>query len=458
MSVFGNRRSFLVAGGAALVGGLLRAEATQLRPPSTAYEFINGRWFDGRKFTNKNFYSVDRVLTSRKPIRVDSVIDLAGKYVIPPFAEAHNHNVEGSGPGYTNTEGTVRTYLQDGVYYVKNPGSLPRTTRPILSKVNIPTSIDVTFAYGVLTASGGHGFEIVKRNIDRGIWTEADGEGAFYFTIDNQSDLDQKWGTILAGKPDFIKIILVYSEEYAKRKDDPAYFGWKGLNPALIPEICTRSHAAGLRVSAHIESAADFHNALVGGVDEINHMAGFRPEGQALSQYHNLASYEISEADARLAAQKGVVVVTTLWGNIERSKASEQTSEAAIGKQVHDLIIRNLQLLKRHHVKITVGDDQYRQDSLQEVLALHSLAVFTNLELLKMWCEATPATIFPKRNIGHLQEGYEASFLAINGDPLQDFLNVRKIELRVKQGEVLHLPASSMQVSDKGYPACSPAP
>src|SRR5207249_5838999 len=51
---------------------------------------------------------------------------------------------------------------------------------------------------------------------------------------------------------------------------------WKGLDPALLPEIVQKAHATGLRVSTHIENAADFHNALVAGVDEINHMPGFR--------------------------------------------------------------------------------------------------------------------------------------------------------------------------------------
>lgn len=49
------------------------------------------------------------------------------------------------------------------------------------------------------------------------------------------------------------------------------------------------------------------------------------------------------------------------------------------------------------------------------------------------------ATIFPKRRVGYLKEGYEASFLVLNADPLQDFAAVQKIEMRVKQGEILSL-------------------
>jgi imidazolonepropionase-like amidohydrolase len=51
-----------------------------------------------------------------------------------------------------------------------------------------------------------------------------------------------------------------------------------------------------------------------------------------------------------------------------------------------------------------------------------------------MWSEITPRTIFPDRQIGALQEGFEASFLALEGDPLRDFRNVRRIKIRFKQG------------------------
>jgi imidazolonepropionase-like amidohydrolase len=63
--------------------------------------------------------------------------------------------------------------------------------------------------------------------------------------------------------------------------------------------------------------------------------------------------------------------------------------------------------------------------------------VFDNLTLLKMWAEATPKSIFPNRRIGALSEGYEASFLALEGNPIEDLTNVRKIKVRFKQGFVL---------------------
>jgi imidazolonepropionase-like amidohydrolase len=57
-----------------------------------------------------------------------------------------------------------------------------------------------------------------------------------------------------------------------------------------------------------------------------------------------------------------------------------------------------------------------------------------------MWCETTSEAIFPGRKIGRLKDGYEANFLVLAGDPLKDFANTGKIEMRFKQGELLSLP------------------
>ena len=96
-------------------------------------------------------------------------------------------------------------------------------------------------------------------------------------------------------------------------------------------------------------------------------------------------------------------------------------------------------MLVKNRVNIALGSDSYRDDTDPEALYLHSLRVIDNVTLLNMWCSTTAATIFPQRRIGHLREGYEASFLALSGDPIQDFTNVQKIQMHVKQGEILSL-------------------
>ena len=398
-------------------------------PPN--YELRNGHWLTPSGFQPRTTYVVNGRITLKRPAKVDSIIDLHGGYVVPPFGEAHNHNVDFSGPARTDT--LIAMYLRDGVFYAKNPGVLPRGRDSMLTRVNKPTSVDAIFSLGLLTATGGHPSGLWRRNVQRGGMTVEDGDGGFIWLIDTRADLDAKWPRLLAQKPDFIKTILVHSEEYEKRRQDTTYFNWRGLDPALLRDIVRRAHAARLRVSAHVETAADFHNALVAGVDEINHTPGFR--GDERAQLPNPAMFEISEADAKLAASRRVVVVTTVGAAAQFLKTGVDSLRRRAFDRLH---VRNLRLMKDVGVHIAIGSDAYRDDSMREVAYLHELGVFSNLELLRLWSEATPRAIFPARKVGCLDEGCEASFLSLAANPADDFENVRKIQLRMKDGLVLN--------------------
>ena len=391
---------------------------------SSAIEFTNGRWFNGRDFEPRVMYVVNGVFQSRRPSAVDTTVDLHDGYVVPPFAEAHNHNIEGS----SRTEATLARYIAEGIFYVMNPNSLPRSTAALVDKVNRPNAVDVIFANGGLNVSGGHPYDLAQRNIARGSWKPEDGEGGFYHAIDDRAALDAKWPAIVAGKPDFIKIYLLFSNEYAKRKNDSTVRGMKGLDPALVPEIVRRAHEAGLRVGAHIENVADFRTAVASGVDVIMHMPGYGWLGSGDS-----AQYVLSAADAMEAARRRTGVVTTL-GFGQRANAATRTP---LQIRRDALNAANLRTLKAASVTIAIGSDNYGANSRSEALYLSDLAVWSNLELLKVWSEVTPSLIFPKRKIGALRDDYEASFVVLEQDPLLDFTNVLRITLRVKQGILL---------------------
>ena len=374
-------------------------------------------------------YVVDGRLRSLRPLKVDSVLDITGRYVVPPFGEAHNHNLEfSSGP---RTDSLIARYRRDGVFYVKNPGNLPRARDSLVGRVNVPTGVDAIFANGLLTTTGGHPTGLYLRNLARGGMSPADGDGGFLWIIDSLPDLVRKWPRILAGHPDFIKVVLVHSEEFARRRTDSAYFNWRGIDPALVAPIVARAHAANLRVSAHVETSADFHNALVGGVDEINHIPGFR--GDERTRLPDLAPYLVTSSDAALASARGVWVVTTLGGITD---VDPKGADSAFRHRADSLFRRNLVTLLGARVKLAAGSDAYRDDSSNEVQYLATLGVFDQLSLLRLWSEATPRAIFPDRRVGCLDDGCEASFLALGGNPAADFAAVRDIRLRVKDGRV----------------------
>lgn len=373
-------------------------------------QFTNGRWFNGKTFQAKTVYSINGVLSFKLKNKIDSTVDLQQSYVIPPLAEAHTHQFL----DVMNYQEQIEDYLAKGIFYAKNLNSIPRFTVRIRPFINLPNSVDLAYAKGGLTATGGHPVQIFDGLAESGQlpnMTAKDMPNEAYFILDDEKDLAEKWQIIKNLKPDFIKTYLEHSEEYELRKTDAKYYGKRGLNPALLPKIVEKAHRDKLRVSVHIATAPDFHNAVIAGVDEIAH----------------LPLAPISEADAKLCAKKKIFVVTTTLSHRDTS-----------GIQNLDEIHRdNLKLLFKSGVKIALGTDNMPTGVVEEAENIYRLQVFDNLTLLKIWTENTPNTIFPNRKIGFLKDGYEASFIALSGNPLEDFSNIRKITFRYKQGQFI---------------------
>ncbi|HEU4520575.1 MAG TPA: hypothetical protein VFT12_01150, partial [Thermoanaerobaculia bacterium] len=261
--------------------------------------FDNGRWYDGSRFVQRTMWSVDGVFRDSFDGAPDSVVDLAGGWVIPPFGDAHHHAFGGGDPARD-----ILRFLSAGIFYVKNPNNQRSLAAPIRPKVNLPESVDVIYSNGGLTATGGHPSPIYGPGL----------EGDAYFFVDDEASLARTWPQVLAGQPDFLKI---YLEDSGTPKN-------RGLDPKLVPSIVKRAHAAGLTVSAHVTSAADFRIAVAAGVDEINH----------------LPLEKLTSDDASRAAAKKTRVVTTTISHRDTSRV----------KDLDALHRENLQLLHNHGV------------------------------------------------------------------------------------------------------------
>src|SRR5918995_818340 len=422
---------------ALLIASLCTTLAYSAPPASSepTYRFDNAFWFDGEQFIKRTVYVSERRLRLAPPEKVDTVVDLAGAHVISPLCEAHNHNLASD---YENEERIAR-YLSDGVFYVKMMSNLPRETGVVRHTYNHPQSVDVAFANGSITGSGGHPVKLREQLLAQGVYegfTRETLRDHAYFVVDTPANLDEKWPLVLQYRPDFIKTILVHSEEYAKRRDDEAYFGNKGLDPQLLPLVVARAHEARLRISVHVNSAHDFHVAVASGVDEIAHLPGTKTVEQ------------IARTDAELAARNGITVVTTA-ALIERLKKKDPELHA----KLRSAQIDNLRLLRDAGVTLAIGSDEYDDTSVGEVQHLRSLGVFQDLEILRMWTRNCAPAVFPERKLGRLDPGYEASFLALDSNPLTDWSSLGRIRYRFKDGVPLVLPnggpASLPQFSDQ---------
>jgi imidazolonepropionase-like amidohydrolase len=181
-------------------------------------------------------------------------------------------------------------------------------------------------------------------------------------------------------------------------------------------------------VSAHVDTVTDYRVALRAGVDEMAHLPGYY-----IGKADDPQKYELTEADVQETARRKIsVIIAPVF--YEMFNPQSRLYDAQATARTDAVRVRNLRLLQKYKVHLAFGSDRYGNSPIDDVLYLQRLGVFSNLEMLKIWCEATPHLIFPSRKIGHLKEGYEASFLVLDGNPLKDFSKIKSIRLRFKQG------------------------
>lgn len=402
---------------AALTASLLAAGAAAAE--TTA--FTNARWWTPDGFVAGDRYAEAGVFIAAPSGAPDRTVDLAGAWVVPPFGEAHNHNLDD--PARAAAMGA--TYLSAGILYVKNPNSSGDGAPAIRPLVNQPDTVDAIFSHGGVTAPGGHPIRLYGF-LSRFSGQERPGEtfeGDAFHLVTTEADVDPVLDRLAAAGADFIKLYLLGSEHHAERADDPAFYGYRGLDPALAPLLVEAVHARGLRVSVHVETAADFRTAVAAGVDEINHLPGYTWHRNSTAD-----DYRLTEADARAAAAAETIVVTTTVISTGLNLPTEQVD------RIQALQRENLRRLYAAGVPIAIGSDSFMATAQAEAVNLLAIDAFDEAELLRLWIDTPRLSIFPDRAIGRLEPGFEANFAVLPGDPAEDFAHARAVQAVYKAG------------------------
>jgi imidazolonepropionase-like amidohydrolase len=407
-----------------------------------AVALVNGRWYTGNGFEPRNFFIQDGVLRAGTVAAVDSVMDLGGGFVIPPFGDAHTHNLDGP----FNLESVTSAYVREGTFYVAVLTNTASGAAQVASSFEGRCSIDVVYAHGGVTSTLSHPFLAYEPRA-MGIYADWEARAAeirasrvreadAYWFIDSAADLEDTWPAIAAGDPDIVKLFLLDAREDPPPMPESGLPRGHGLRPSLVPSLVARAHAAGARVAAHVETAADLRIAVEAGVDLVAHMPGYlygsEPDGR-IRLDDPTTPFEITQDVAASTARAGVSITPTVrW-----TYAATGPDSATAVERRQELMRRNLDVLRSRGVRIVVGSDWFGETAWPEIEAMRALGVWSDAELLHMWAVETPRTVFPSRRIGRLEDGYEASFLVLDANPLDSLDALRDIRLRVKQGCVL---------------------
>lgn len=402
--------------------------AAPATPPAAASRptlaLVGGRWFDGAGFVAGDWYAVDGRLTRTRPARIDATIDLTGRYVLPPFTEAHNHDMQN---GRFAAISAAKN-LHAGVFYSVQMCSRPDQRADFAGFLNRPGSVDILYADACISSSDGHPLGIALASARQNGVTVTPEEGRrLYDPVDTIADLDRLWPQILERRPRLIKFIMINSDRRASDRANPALFGYLGLDPALAAPLVQRAHAAGIRVAAHADSAADFATAVSAGADYIAHLPGYR-----IAEGMTAADYRISDAAVAEAARRGTTVITT--ASIASAHLSRHPQNA---EPLRAMQIENLRRLRAAGVAFALGSDNVMGTVVDEILYLDRLGLMPRAELLRRATADTARAMFPDRRIGAFGEGAEASLVAYDADPIEAIEALRTPRLLIKDGGLL---------------------
>lgn len=387
------------------------------------YEFRNGQWFDGDTFVTGTWYVSNGMLSKKAPSKVDSVIDLTDKWVVPPFGDANCASVADN----PNGSNVLKMYLNEGVFYLQIMGNTREGRSAAEAMTNKPGAPDAVFANGGITCSLGYPF-IRYEGPANGIknpnmWglnyeflkTSSKMLGDGYWFIDNKTALDANWEKIKAQKPALISIYLL---DVANKGGQES----AGLSADMAKNVLKKAHKAGLRVYAYVETAEDLRLGMKLGVDGFANLPGHEWNGVG-----DGSKYALSDDDIKKLAKKKTPVVALF-------SHSQTVAGRKDGPQAN---IKFLKQLLENGVNLVIGSDDPQRTTHTELNYWYSMGALDNKLVIKVLCENTPKAIFPKRKIGKLDEGYEANFLVLGENPLNNLLKARLPQFKVKQGLII---------------------
>jgi imidazolonepropionase-like amidohydrolase len=397
--------------------------------PTTIYKNAsvwNGAGFEQRDLAVRN----GRFIALADAEAGAAARDAAGGFIVPAYGNAHAHL----------TSPTMRSswsFMEQGVFYVWNPNTivLGPEARSFFAR---PDTFDVRIAQGGITEPGGHPEKLYVDVLSRFVYQGRPFEwflgNAFHYGR-TPAEIDSALDRLVEQRADFVKIYLLHSEEYQRRREDPAYRGSKGLNPANIGHLVAAARRRSLFAAAHVETVADLRTAARNGVAVALHL----PAYWRVATAGELAVRTLSAADAAMIARSGMSVVPTYALALSDDNAATRGTGAPVSReQVLAVQARNIRLLKEAGIPLLIGTDTAGA-IFEEVEHLVNIGALTRLEAVQA-ALTTGRRLFPQRRIGCFEPGCEADFLVLGGDPTQDVRALRELRLRIKAGRTMEAP------------------
>ncbi|KGJ88979.1 CIA30 family protein [Colwellia psychrerythraea] len=398
---------------------LYQAEQSTFSQPSTLY-IEDGKIVEITTNTTKRQTTVKAA---------DKVVDAHNSFALPGLIDLHVHlGSSGSNYGkdfqYLPVDAHFNSNLYLGVTSIVDLFSFDITLNEAKHLTSYKTSPNLFYAGVLFTNPGGHGTQF--------------GGSALEVTSDDA--IEDLWQQHMARKPHLTKAVI---ETFGGHGDS--------LTDSQLTEIGKRSKAAGLPYFVHVSTLVDGKRAIKAGATALAH--GINTEAVddefiALMIKHNvayiptLAVYQNHSAEHETQQiSSNTALLATVPDKLQHclfDKVPEPSKWKNIAWQKRQLAYQNITLVAQAGITIGTGSDAgnpytLHGSGLHNELQALSKSGLTNAQVINA-ATIDAAKIINAPELGQLKVGFQASFILLTQNPLNDISQVSNIQAVYKSG------------------------
>ena len=387
------------------------------------------------------------------------LVDCVGKTVLPGLIDSHVH-VGTSGGGLADPDefkpatlaANLKSFLAFGVTSIMDMGGNPH-----LGKLAADLSSGLLLGprlfgarYGI-TAPGSHPMGLLRelRALDK--------IGSHFAEVDTPEAARALVRKVAAEKPAGLKI-------YHSRTEFPGTMcldcNREKLKPDVLAALVDEGHAQGLRVFAHIAWPSEAREVIEAGVDVLSHPithaeSGVEPVLAIMAERGARIQSTLTRIEAYFGLKAQPLLRDLLRGKVSDTVLNSYSLQNSVirarhltpgvtedARRILEISMSNLRRANRMGVEIVMGTDSGGPGGL------HGAGVPREMELLND-CGLTPMQVIVAatsgaarvigqiEQLGSLEAGKLADVIVVDGDPLRDINQIKRLVIVIKDGNLI---------------------